>query len=94
MLPTGRPRRQSAGFPPDHSIVLMTNKCIRTVVDKRGIVDDVTIQKQIDVFLKECVQDQTSATPGICWEVTSFSIDSASYLSTASDSAKRHILIF
>ena len=54
----------SAGFPPGDSIIEVTNFCMREVIDKKGISDDTSLQKQIDLFLKNCGADQTSPIPG------------------------------
>ena len=55
---------KEAGLPPGGSVVIMTNNCMRTVIEKKGVTDDSSLQKQIDVFLKECLSDETSPTPG------------------------------
>ena len=56
---------KEAGLPPGGSIILLTNNCMRTVMEKKGVTESSTLQKQIDVFLKEFMDDQNSPTPGI-----------------------------
>lgn len=64
MLPSLN-RLKGAGFSPRDDFIQVANQGIRSALEMGVEMDTSNIQGQIDVFVKECVEDPASPIPGI-----------------------------